>query len=123
MNVKWRRPLGNLMTHSETLQEDSVLTEVVRRLVEAYRPERVYLFGSKARGDGDADSDYDLMVLVPDDSTPERRSSRLAYRALRGTGAAADVVVWLQSRFERRVRVITSLPATVMREGRLLYAA
>jgi hypothetical protein len=29
---------------------DPVLAEVVRRLLEAYRPEYIYLFGSVARG-------------------------------------------------------------------------
>jgi predicted nucleotidyltransferase len=93
----------------------------VRRLVEAYHPERIYLFGSVARGDPDPDSDYDLLVIVPDDAPPERLRSRLAYQALRGTGAAADVLVWAKSSFERRARVVASLPATVMREGMLLY--
>ena len=46
---------------------DAALSEVVRRLVEAYRPERIYLFGSVARGDAGPDSDYDIMVVVPDD--------------------------------------------------------
>jgi hypothetical protein len=38
------------MADGEVLRRDPVLAEVVRRLVEAYAPERVYLFGSKARG-------------------------------------------------------------------------
>ncbi len=97
------------------------LAEVVRRLAEAYLPERIYLFGSVARGDAGPDSDYDLLMVVPDDASPERQRSRLAYLALRGTGVAADVVVWPKSNFERRARVVSSLPATVLREGMLLY--
>ena len=50
---------------------DPVLTEVVRRLVEAYCPERSYLFGSVARGEAGPDSDSD-------DAPPERLRSRLA---------------------------------------------
>src|SRR6266567_2338685 len=99
---------------------DPVLAEVVRRLVEAYLPERIYVFGSVARGDAGPDSDYDILVIVPDDAPPERLRSRLAYRALRGTGTAVDVVVWPKSNFERRARVAASLPATVSREGLLL---
>ncbi len=76
------------MTEQALLGEDAVLAEVVRRLVEAYRPERIYLLGSKARGDAGPDSDYDLLVVVPDDAAPERRRSRLAYEVLRGTGTA-----------------------------------
>jgi len=105
------------------LDRDAALAEIVRRLVAAYQPERIYLFGSIARGDAGGDSDYDLMVIVPDDASGERRDSDLAYRALRGTGLAADVLVWTRSRFDRRAHVVASLPATILREGRLLHAA
>jgi predicted nucleotidyltransferase len=101
----------------------SALSEIVRRLVDAYQPERIYLFGSWARGEQNTDSDYDLLVVVPDDASPERCSSKLAYQVLRGTGVAVDVIVWQHSRFERRARVASSLPATVLREGELLYVA
>jgi len=102
---------------------DGVLAELVRRLVKAYRPERMYLFGSRGRGDGNPDSDYDFLLVVSDDAPPERRRSRLAYQVLRGTGIAADVIVWTRSAFEQRLRVPSSLPATVAREGRILVAS
>jgi predicted nucleotidyltransferase len=108
---------------SSSVDQDSVLHEIVRRLIDAYQPERIYLFGSKARGDAGPDSDYDLLLVVPDDAPPERRDGKLAYRVLWDTGAAADVIIWERSRFERRSRVVCSLPATVLREGRVLYAA
>jgi predicted nucleotidyltransferase len=101
----------------------SGLDEIVSRLVSAYRPERVYLFGSYARHEQGADSDYDLMIVVADDAPPERRTSRLAYEVLRGTGIAVDVLVSPRERFDARARVVASLPATVLREGKLLYAA
>ena len=102
---------------------DPVLAEVVRRLVAAYEPERIYLFGSVARGDAGPDSDYDVLVIVPEDAPPERRRSRLAYEVLWGTGVAADVLVWTSNQFDGRVHLAASLPATVLREGRLLHAA
>ncbi len=105
-------------TNAETdiLGREPALAEVVRRLIQAYQPERIYLFGSAARGDAGPDSDYDLLVVVPDDA-------RLAYEVLWGVGVAADVVVWSRSAFDRRSRVPSSLPATVLREGKLLHAA
>lgn len=101
----------------------NVLEEVVRRLIEAYEPERIFLFGSMARGDAGPDSDYDLLVIVPDDAPLERRRSRLAYERLWGTGTAADVLVWTKSYFESRLHLKASLSATIAEEGRLLYAA
>ena len=107
----------------DLLRHDSILAEIVRRLVDAYRPERIYLFGSKARGEAGPDSDYDLLVVVADDAPADHRRSRLAYDALWGVRTAADIVVWTRTAFERRSRVPASLPATVLREGTLLHAA
>ena len=102
---------------------DAALAEVVRRLVAAYHPERIYLFGSVARGDAGPNSDYDIMVVVPNDAPPELRRSRVAYTALWGTGVASDVLVWTASQFDSRTHLAASLPATVLREGKLLHAA
>lgn len=102
--------------------EDPKLAEIVRRLVEAYRPDRIYLFGSCARGESTRDSDYDLMVVVPDSAPHERRGSRLAYQVLWGMGTAADILVWTREAFDRRLHLKASLPATVVREGRLVHA-
>ena len=99
------------------------LKEAIVRLVDAYQPERVYLFGSWARGDAGPDSDFDLLLVVPDTAPSERRRSRLAYELLWDVGIAADVLVWTRDRFESRLPLKASLPSTVLREGRLLYAA
>ena len=101
---------------------DAKLGEVVRRLTEAYQPERIYLFGSAARGEDGPDSDYDVLVVVPDGSPLERRRSRLAYEALWGTGTAVDVLVWTRTAFDSRLHLKASLPSTVVSEGALLYA-
>ena len=102
---------------------DPVLTEVVRRLVEVYRPVRIYLFGSAARGDAGPDSDYDLMVVVPDHSPKDLQDCAAGYRALRGLGIAKDILVWTRSEFDKRLHLKASLPSTVVDEGKLLYAA
>jgi hypothetical protein len=97
--------VGMSRTQIETFKppsaDDPVLPEVVRRLVEVYNPLRIYLFGSAARGDAGPDSDYDLMVILPDEAPQHLRRGSPGYRALRGTGVAADVQVWPQGDFNR----------------------
>lgn len=105
------------------LQHDRTLAEIVRRLVEAYEPERVYLFGSAARGDTGPESDYDVLLVVPDDASRDRRDSRRAYEVMWSLGVAADILVWTRADFDETSSVVTSLPATVLREGVLLHAA
>jgi uncharacterized protein len=100
-----------------------LLAEIVRRLVALYGPDQIYLFGSTARGDAGPDSDYDLMVIVPDGVPQSLRDSGPAYRALWRLGAAVDVLVWTRHQFDSRLHLRASLPATIVREGRLLYAA
>lgn len=90
--------------------EVRALVDIVERLVAAYEPERIYLFGSKARGDQGPDSDFDLLVVVPNDAPDERKRSLLAYAALRGTGTAADVLVCTRQHFESRLRVLPLFP-------------
>ena len=108
---------------SKFLKESAILKEVVRRLVDAYQPEKIYLFGSVARGEHGMDSDYDLLVIVPDNAPFEHQRSQLAYHALRGTGIAVDVLVWTKSAFNARLHLKASLPSIVKDEGQLLYAA
>jgi predicted nucleotidyltransferase len=103
--------------------DDPNLAEIVRRLVDTFRPERIYLFGSKARGDAGKDSDYDIMVVVQSSSEPAYRRSQEACRALRGVPTAADILVWTKDAFDSRLHLRASFPSTIVREGRLLYAA
>lgn len=102
---------------------DPLLAEIVRRLVEAYRPQRIYLFGSTARGEAGPESDYDIMVVVDDDTPPHLKRSRRAYEVLSGLPRSGDILVWTCGAFDRRLHLRASLPATILREGKLLHAA
>jgi predicted nucleotidyltransferase len=106
-----------------TDEDTHALARIIERLIEAYEPHRIYLFGSKARGDDGPDSDFDLLVVVSNDASEDRKRSRLAYERLWATGTAADVLVWTRGRFESRAHLRASLSATILREGKLLYAA
>ena len=98
---------------------------MTRRLVEVYHPDRIYLFGSAARGDAGPDSDYDFMVVVSDDTSLEQQRGLLGYGALceLGVPVPKDVLVWTRHSFEEQLHLKASFPSTVVREGKLLYAA
>ena len=106
------------------MTREEAITEITRRLVETCQPIRVYLFGSAARGDDGPDSDLDFLVVIADDAPEDVIRGGRLYRALRGIPYAADVIPWRRTDFEGRAAyVVASLPATVVREGRLLYDA
>ncbi|MBI2865416.1 MAG: nucleotidyltransferase domain-containing protein [Chloroflexi bacterium] len=114
---------GKTVASSAADLKDPRLAEIVNRLVEALHPERVYLFGSRARGEATPESDYDVLVVVTELMEQPFLLERQAYRVLLGLATPVDVVVMSRERFEKRRAVSASLPATVEREGRLLYAA
>jgi predicted nucleotidyltransferase len=103
--------------------DDWRLSDIVRRLVDELQPRAVYLFGSRARGDNRAHSDYDVLVVVDQKPTEPFNMQRRAYGSLEGVGVGVDVVVVTRKYFDGRRAVIASLPATVLREGRLLFGS
>jgi predicted nucleotidyltransferase len=112
-----------MLDHGERL-DDPDLHSILVRVLELYRPERVYLFGSRARGDHRDDSDFDLLAVLPDDADEERLRSRRFYENCWDLPRSADVLIWRRTSFDAQAaRVVASLPATVVREGKLLYAA
>ena len=105
------------------MTEDQAIAEITRRLVDYCHPDRIYLFGSAARGDGGPDSDLDFCVVLPDDAPPSLYLPGV-HRSLWDVGIAADVVRWPASDFDlRAAHVKSSLPATILREGKVLYDA
>jgi predicted nucleotidyltransferase len=50
-----------------TTREEAI-AGITSRLIGFYKPVRIYLFGSVARGDDGPDSDLDFLVVVPDDA-------------------------------------------------------
>ena len=62
---------------------DARLQPAIEGIVALVHPEAVLLFGSRARGDSDETSDWDLFVVLPDDAPP---GDRQAVRAASGGG-------------------------------------
>lgn len=102
---------------------EEVLAEAVQRLKKVCPVDRVSLFGSVARGDAGPDSDFDFLLVVPDGLAPLSEAWARAYEALCSLRIPVDIQLWPRSLFERQLRLRASLPATVLREGKLLYAA
>jgi len=78
------------------MTEADILTEAVRRIREQFRPIRILLFGSRARGDAPEDSDFDLLVIVRDTVDTYRTCGQM-HLALRDLPASFDVIVQRES--------------------------
>jgi hypothetical protein len=59
----------------------SVPRALLDPVVEYFGPQRIILFGSRARGEAIRDSDIDLLVVVDDDTPPEKLTWQAGIRS------------------------------------------
>jgi predicted nucleotidyltransferase len=85
------------------------------------QPEQVWLFGSRARGDARDDSDWDLLVVVPDQTPASTFDPRVAWRLQREAGVYVDLILLTRSEFLDDLATVNTLPHLVMAEGALIY--
>lgn len=97
------------------------IRQVVNRIVRDFRPDRIILFGSYARGGARPGSDVDLLVVLPFEG--EKRQKQLEIRrALRSIPVPIDVVVSSPEEFRWRQEIVGTVEYPAVREGKVLYA-
>lgn len=107
--------------HRQITSGHRLPNELLAPVVAYFQPRQVILFGSNARGDAGEDSDFDLLVVVDDDTPAERLSWRGKYEARKSFHRAVDIVTCRASVFERKRSVPGSLSHTADREGVVVY--
>jgi predicted nucleotidyltransferase len=100
--------------------QSSIIETARRRIVDAFSPLRLILFGSRARDDATADSDIDLLVIMPD-GADKRRTAIEIRRALRDLPLGKDIIVSTPEEIARRGRLVGTVLQPALREGRVLF--
>lgn len=102
--------------------DESLLNELVRRVLTVARPDRIILFGSAATGQMTRDSDIDLLIVEP--SPDNRREHSVRIRdAIGNVNFPVDVLVIATDRFEATKHVIGGIAYPAHKYGRVLYEA
>ncbi|MHB1295353.1 MAG: nucleotidyltransferase domain-containing protein [Anaerolineae bacterium] len=102
--------------------EQQILDEIVARIVAEVRPQRIILFGSRARGEAAPESDIDLLIVVPE-GTHRRHVAQRIYRNLLGITVPFDIVVATPSDLAKYGDNPVLIYSDVLAEGKTLYAA
>lgn len=99
---------------------DPRIAQLTETIVSKFAPLRVVLFGSRARGDADESSDYDIMVEFDGEvSIPSLRTS--IYDAIHARKLSADIHVRTSKRFYEMRNDPGYLDWDIAREGRVLF--
>lgn len=93
---------------------------LIERVVREWAPVRIQLFGSRARGDASLESDWDLLVVVPEASSASI-DPLVPWRLRKDTGVRADVIVYSSADFEAERAVPNTLAYEAASAGVALY--
>ena len=96
-----------------------LLEQITATIVDRFRPKRVILFGSHARGEVRPDSDLDLFVEMDTQRQPPERGLEVA--SLFGLRSwSLDIVVYTPGEVERLRNVHGTLLSVIEAEGKVL---
>ena len=84
------------------------LGKLLERIHAVYRPVDVLLFGSRARGTAGRDSDWDVLVVLPDDADESLLDPLLGFETQQGSGVYADVLCSFETEFLQDASVANS---------------
>jgi predicted nucleotidyltransferase len=96
------------------------IRNITAQLIEKYKPEKIVLFGSAARGDATPDSDVDLLIIKSD--TPPYGADRIMeVSGLIERDIPIDFLVYRPEEFEKRLSMGDPFLELIVKEGKVLY--
>ena len=98
------------------------INHLVQRIVKEVHPLQIIVFGSAVSGEIHPDSDIDLLVVMPE-GIHRRRTAQLLYRKIRGIAIPFDLIVATPADLEQHKDNLGLIYRTILREGRVVYAA
>ena len=96
------------------------IQRITDQIIEKYKPDKIILFGSAARGELEPDSDVDFLIIKKD--SPLYGADRI--RELSGMidrNIPVDFLVYLPDEFDQRIQMEDPFLKAILKEGRVLY--
>ena len=97
-----------------------IISIVVDRITRQFRPTKIILFGSQARGDADEYSDIDLLVVMRD-IQDKRKAAIEIRRSLKDLPISKDIVVATPDEVAKLRHVAGTIIHDAFLEGQVLY--
>lgn len=95
----------------------------LKRLIKAlavYEPERIYLFGSWAKGEEDELSDFDI-VIIKETQLPFFARLKEVGKLLSVEMGGIDILVYTPEEFDQMCRQGNAFAEMILEEGQIIY--
>ncbi len=102
-------------------QTRNQLEKIKQTIINKVETKAIYLFGSYAYGTPGEDSDFDLYIVIPDNSIRPLEAAQIINNAIyEEQRKPVDILVGRASDFSRRSQLPT-IERTIARDGVMLY--
>jgi uncharacterized protein len=98
---------------------DDRIQELSQQIAAKFSPERIILFGSHAYGEPTADSDVDLLVVMPFEGQPFRQAAAILNEI--SPKFAVDLLVRTTEQLDERVALGDFFLREILTKGKVLY--
>jgi predicted nucleotidyltransferase len=99
---------------------DSPLEKAIKIIVQVANPDKIILFGSRAKGNYKDESDYDLFILKKEIAN-KRKLTQLIYKSIYGVGAGVDLIVESPDRFNELKSNPYMIYKEIAKSGKVVY--
>lgn len=100
---------------------DKTLEKIIEKILEVIIPDKIILFGSRAKGTACEDSDYDILVIKSGIEN-KREIAKKLYRNMFGTNASVDIIVEKSEIVEKYKDSVGFIYKFALKEGKIIYA-
>lgn len=97
-----------------------IIHEIKSRIVNAFHPEKIILFGSCAYGMPTKYSDLDLLVILPTKEPMHKRVTRIR-KLLRDFYIPKDIIVYTPEEVEKWKNASAAFITSIMKKGKVIY--
>ena len=102
------------------MKKDKKLKEIISTIAKKAKPEKIYLFGSRANGNAKKDSDYDVLVIK---KTRRSKHNRVVdiYKLFELRDYSMDVLVYTPEEVTKWKDATASFIHHILKTGKLVY--
>ncbi len=99
------------------INKDKNFSETITKLKKHFKPEKIYLFGSRAKGLQSEGSDYDLFLIVKHSNKSVAERMNEANDILWGRRISVDVFIYTEDEFNEFKQDVNSIAFIATTEG------
>lgn len=97
------------------------IKKICRQIVDNFQPQKIILFGSNASGESSADSDIDLLVVMPFDGRGVEQAIKI--RQCVSSKMPIDLIVRTSKQIQERIGLEDFFIKEIVERGKVLYEA